>query len=318
MVLMMPGVGFHDAQWAVQRLFSEVLGGGMASRLFQEAREKRGLAYAVDAYGEMYSDAGVLGIYAGTAPPRTPRPWPGSPRSETLKLAEAVEPAELARAKAQAKSGLAMGREAPLGPRRTERRPCALVRPSHPHRRADRRRGGGGFAAAFAAYGRDRRLLRSSRPPPSWDSKRAAGSGRRHLRRGAGAGLELPWRESLPAALKKNGMAISRRGLTAARLSARRLVRVRTVGGGGRPAIVFGRSGGSGSARASRSAAISAGLIRWPVNTSLCWLPQVVLIRAASGASLPRRTGLTHGAASASVAKGIWRCRRSSARRRPR
>jgi predicted Zn-dependent peptidase len=50
------------------RLFSEILGGGMASRLFQEAREARGLAYAIDAWATPYRDGGVFGISAGCAP----------------------------------------------------------------------------------------------------------------------------------------------------------------------------------------------------------------------------------------------------------
>ena len=61
-----------------QRLFAEILGGGMASRLFQEAREKRGLAYAVDAYAEAYADGGLLGVYAGAS--RQGRRAPGRTR----------------------------------------------------------------------------------------------------------------------------------------------------------------------------------------------------------------------------------------------
>lgn len=49
------------------RLFSEILGGGMASRLFQEAREARGLAYAIDSWCTPYRDGGVFGLYAGCA-----------------------------------------------------------------------------------------------------------------------------------------------------------------------------------------------------------------------------------------------------------
>ena len=45
-----------------------VLGGGMSSRLFQEIREKRGLAYSAYSFGASYSDGGVFGMYAGTAP----------------------------------------------------------------------------------------------------------------------------------------------------------------------------------------------------------------------------------------------------------
>ena len=49
-------------------LMNAVLGGGMSSRLFQEIREKRGLAYTAYSFGASYSDAGVFGMYAGTAP----------------------------------------------------------------------------------------------------------------------------------------------------------------------------------------------------------------------------------------------------------
>jgi predicted Zn-dependent peptidase len=45
-----------------------ILGGGMASRLFQEIREKRGLAYAVYSYHQLHQDAGEFVIYAGTRP----------------------------------------------------------------------------------------------------------------------------------------------------------------------------------------------------------------------------------------------------------
>jgi predicted Zn-dependent peptidase len=45
-----------------------VLGGGMSSRMFQEIREKRGLAYSVYSFSPSYSDAGLFGIYAGCSP----------------------------------------------------------------------------------------------------------------------------------------------------------------------------------------------------------------------------------------------------------
>jgi len=47
---------------------NSVLGGGMSSRLFQEIREKRGLAYSVYSFSPSYSDAGLFGIYAGCSP----------------------------------------------------------------------------------------------------------------------------------------------------------------------------------------------------------------------------------------------------------
>jgi predicted Zn-dependent peptidase len=44
------------------------LGGGMSSRLFQEIREKRGLAYSVYSFNQGYSDAAIFGLYAGCSP----------------------------------------------------------------------------------------------------------------------------------------------------------------------------------------------------------------------------------------------------------
>ena len=52
-------------------IMNSVLGGGMSSRLFQEIREKRGLAYTAYSFGASYSDAGVFGMYAGSAPEKT-------------------------------------------------------------------------------------------------------------------------------------------------------------------------------------------------------------------------------------------------------
>ncbi|MFH1080700.1 MAG: pitrilysin family protein [Pseudomonadota bacterium] len=48
-------------------LLNAVLGGSMSSRLFQEIREKRGLAYAIHSYMTSYQDTGLLGIYVGTS-----------------------------------------------------------------------------------------------------------------------------------------------------------------------------------------------------------------------------------------------------------
>ncbi len=54
-------------RWALE-LLEQLLGGGVSSRLFQEVRERRGLAYSVYADSTLYDDAGVLSVYAGTAP----------------------------------------------------------------------------------------------------------------------------------------------------------------------------------------------------------------------------------------------------------
>ncbi|MNW23562.1 Protease 3 precursor [compost metagenome] len=59
-----------DLQYAMV-LLNNALGGGMSSRLFQEIREKRGLAYSVYSYHSSHADSGLLTIYAGTAPKQT-------------------------------------------------------------------------------------------------------------------------------------------------------------------------------------------------------------------------------------------------------
>ncbi|MDP1821421.1 MAG: pitrilysin family protein [Acidimicrobiales bacterium] len=58
-----------DDRWAMA-VANQILGGGMASRLFQEVREERGLAYAVYSHPSAYTDSGYLTIYCGTAPKR--------------------------------------------------------------------------------------------------------------------------------------------------------------------------------------------------------------------------------------------------------
>ncbi|WP_229069350.1 pitrilysin family protein [Actinoplanes sp. DH11] len=63
-----PGLGRHDDRRFALGVLNNVLGGGMSSRLFQEIREKRGLAYSVYSYASQHADAGLVGVYAGCAP----------------------------------------------------------------------------------------------------------------------------------------------------------------------------------------------------------------------------------------------------------
>ena len=109
-VLLLPAPGVLDPDYWALRVFAEILGGGMSSRLFQEARERLGLAYAIDAYSDAYADIGVLGIYAGCAAADAGLLAEVAAR-EIRGLAGRVETGELARAKAQLKASLFMGRE---------------------------------------------------------------------------------------------------------------------------------------------------------------------------------------------------------------
>ena len=67
-MLGVPGLVAADDRRSHLSVLNSVFGGGMSSRLFQEVRERRGLAYAVYSFGSSYSDAGVFGIYAGCSP----------------------------------------------------------------------------------------------------------------------------------------------------------------------------------------------------------------------------------------------------------
>lgn len=113
LVFMLPAGGARDPDYYALRLFAEALGGGMSSRLFQEAREKRGLAYNIDAFAETYAEVGTLGVYAGCAAKdavETARVC----AAQVQALAEAPDAAELSRAKAQLKGALFMSRESAL------------------------------------------------------------------------------------------------------------------------------------------------------------------------------------------------------------
>jgi predicted Zn-dependent peptidase len=63
-----PGLRASDPRRHAMSILSSVLGGGMSSRLFQEIREKRGLAYSVYSFASSYADAGLFGMAAGTSP----------------------------------------------------------------------------------------------------------------------------------------------------------------------------------------------------------------------------------------------------------
>jgi predicted Zn-dependent peptidase len=63
-----PGLSVRDERRFTLSVLDTILGGGMSSRLFQEVREKRGLAYSVYSFQQGYRDAGLFGVSAGTSP----------------------------------------------------------------------------------------------------------------------------------------------------------------------------------------------------------------------------------------------------------
>jgi predicted Zn-dependent peptidase len=72
-LLGVPGIAASDDRRSTLAVLNSILGGGMSSRLFQEIREKRGLAYSVYSFSPSYSDAGLFGLYAGCSPAKAPQ-----------------------------------------------------------------------------------------------------------------------------------------------------------------------------------------------------------------------------------------------------
>jgi len=111
LLLGMPGVSRTDDRRFALGVLNSALGGGMSSRLFQEIREKRGLAYSVYSYSQQFAGSGLFGVYVGCQP---------SKAHEVLKIARdllsdvaenGLHDEELERAKGQVRGGLVLGLE---------------------------------------------------------------------------------------------------------------------------------------------------------------------------------------------------------------
>jgi predicted Zn-dependent peptidase len=108
--LALEGVPQRDPGLYSLHVFTNVLGGGMSSRLFQEVREIRGLCYAIYTFHSPYSDTGLFGLYAGTDAVDAPELM-RVVVDQIAATAETLSEAEIARAKAQMKAGLLMALE---------------------------------------------------------------------------------------------------------------------------------------------------------------------------------------------------------------
>ncbi|MEL6167221.1 MAG: pitrilysin family protein [Pseudomonadota bacterium] len=104
--------GYLDPDVYTSQIFSTAFGGGMSSRLFQEAREKRGLCYSVFAQSGSYLDSGLTTIYAGTGADEI-ADLANLTVDELKRAVEDLSEPEIARARAQMKAGLLMGLESP-------------------------------------------------------------------------------------------------------------------------------------------------------------------------------------------------------------
>jgi predicted Zn-dependent peptidase len=92
-----PGLSRHDDRRFALRVLDTIFGGTSSSRLFQEVREQRGLAYAVYSFASAYQDAGQVGLYVGT-------------RADNVSAAMAVVGAEIARAREDPATGAELSR----------------------------------------------------------------------------------------------------------------------------------------------------------------------------------------------------------------
>ncbi len=97
-VLGVPGIARNDDDRWPLRVLDVLLGGGMSSRLFQQIREERGLAYATYTYASSFSDGGLFGAYAGTSPARVDDVL-GLLRGQLDHVADDITEREVARAR---------------------------------------------------------------------------------------------------------------------------------------------------------------------------------------------------------------------------
>jgi predicted Zn-dependent peptidase len=108
------GLPAGDARHPALGLFVQALGGGTSSRLFQELREERGLAYSIYAWSQAFADTGLVGI--GCAAERRQAAESVRLAREVLAAtAEGMTQAELNRARAQVEAGLLMSLETAQG-----------------------------------------------------------------------------------------------------------------------------------------------------------------------------------------------------------
>ncbi|WP_067783394.1 M16 family metallopeptidase [Actinomyces vulturis] len=99
-----------ERRWSMSML-TTILGGGMSSRLFQEIREKRGLAYSTYAFDVPYADSGAFGMYAGCAPKDVSAVYDLLVGEFERMAADGVDEEELARARGQLRGAMVLGSE---------------------------------------------------------------------------------------------------------------------------------------------------------------------------------------------------------------
>ncbi len=113
LVLGCAGVRRTDDRRFALGVLNAALGGGMSSRLFQEVREKRGLAYSVYSFTTQHADSGIWGIYAGCLPSKADEVLQICRDEMDKVVADGLTGAELDRGKGQLRGSMVLGLEDP-------------------------------------------------------------------------------------------------------------------------------------------------------------------------------------------------------------
>lgn len=110
-----PSIARGDERRFAFMVLNTILGSSTTSRLFQEVREKRGLAYSVYSYNQLYRDTGEIGLYVGTRPDRIAESVEIFAKELLHLVDEPATAAELTRAKENLKGRTALSMESPMG-----------------------------------------------------------------------------------------------------------------------------------------------------------------------------------------------------------
>jgi len=129
LVLGCEGLSRTDGRRFALGVLNAALGGGMSSRLFQEVREKRGLAYSVYSFASQHADTGLWGIYVGCLPSKADEVLSICSAEVAKVVAEGLTDAELDRGKGQVRGSIVLGLEDPSS-RMTRLGKAELVYPS--------------------------------------------------------------------------------------------------------------------------------------------------------------------------------------------
>lgn len=107
----LPGLSYHEDKYYAFKVLDSILGGGMSSRLFQEVREKQGLAYSIYSFNSSYTDTGILSIFSGTDSSNLDKLLQSITKELKKLCTNDLKAEEVSRVKERIKSRILMSRE---------------------------------------------------------------------------------------------------------------------------------------------------------------------------------------------------------------